>query len=219
MRFTYLLMYCSDFLLWPIAAIAVSRYNILDQAAKIICCLTVLTCFTETIALYYSHFYHFNMPVYAVFNIIQMALICVYFNYSIDIFYKKNLGYHFACISIILGILNLIYLQPINSFNSYYLVFESLGIISMSLFSFFRLLLMHEQLRIKYYIHFWIPVCFVFFWSVTFLSWSLHDYIVLFHASPLNILILEALTVIAEIITYSAIGFLFYYYPKMREKC
>jgi len=204
-------------LLFIVAVIALARYKVLDQASKVFCLLIVITSFTECIALYCSHFLHNNTQVYAIFNILQMVLTCLYFNYSIDVFYKWNLGYHFAALSIIAGVLNLIYLQPINTFSSYYLVFECLGVISMSLFSFFRLLLMHEQLRIKYYFHFWLPTCLIFFWSVTFFCWSLHDY--LDHSGITNSWLLYLVIITTDILTYSSIGFLFLYYPKMKEKC
>lgn len=217
MKPIYYYFYFYDFLLLIIAVVALVNFKKYDQALKVFCGLIVITTIAELTALYFSHFYHYNAPVYAIFDIVQMALTCIYFNYSIDYFYKYKLGYHFAAFSIVIGILNIIYLEPINTFSSYYMIYECLGCISMSLFSFFRLLLHHEQLRIKYYVHFWIPVCLVFLWSVTFFYWTLHEYFN--EIGKQNLQLMAFIITTINIITYSSIGFLFYYYPKMKEKC
>ncbi len=217
MKLLFFYSYTYTFLLFIVAVIALYRFKTLDLAGKIFSLLIVTTSITECASLYCSHYYHNNIAIYTVFSVVQMVLTCLYFNYSVDVFYKRNLGYHFAGISIVVGILNIIYLQSLNALNNYYLVFECLCIISMALFSFFRLLLMHEQLRIKYYFHFWLPTCLVFFWSVTFFCWSLYGYFQ--HAGVKDIWIIEVVVTTTNILTYSAIGFLFLYYPKMKEKC
>jgi len=214
---SFYFVYVYLFLLLVAAIVSVVRFTVVDQAAKVFCILMVCTCVSEILALYVSYVFRNNLAVFAVFDIIQMVLTCLYFNYSIDIFYKWNLGIHFGAVSVILGILNILYLQPINTFNTYFLIYESYTIIAMSLFSFFRLLLMHEQLKIKYYIHFWIPVCLVFLWSATLSSRVLNDYFMKRQVSYLWIMELIVLSI--NILVYSSIGFLYYYYPKMKEKC
>ncbi|XZF13922.1 hypothetical protein ACTHGU_19230 [Chitinophagaceae bacterium MMS25-I14] len=155
------------------------------------------------------------MPVYAIYSLFEFGMISAYFNYSIDIFRKKNAGLWIGAAGIIIGILNIIFLQPVYTLNSYFLFFEGIFIISMALFSFFRLLLMQDELKLHTYHHFWFAVILSFFWSITFLNWGMYDYFL--QKMPSFNWIINRSILVVNIITYLSFAFVFLYYPKMKQ--
>jgi len=191
------------------------RYKILDTASKVLSILICCAFLNECAAFYLARKFHDNLPLYAIYCFLEFGLICIYFNYIIDIFIQRNLGIYIAITGIILGILNLIFIQNLNSLDSYFLFLEGLSIIGMSLFAFFRLLLRQDTLHLFKYQHFWFISILVFFWSITFLNWGLYDYInmrVGHEAWKIN----AGLLVISSF-TYTCFGVVFLLYPKMQK--
>jgi len=216
MPITRLLHYIALIILFGASICGIYRYRRLDKAAKIFSVFICLACIAETTSLIAARVWHNSMPVIAIYSLIEFAMISVYFNYSIDAFRKKNLGIYFAIGGIVLGILDILFLQPLNVFNSYYLFFEGIGIISMSLFSFFRLLLKEEYLVLYKYPHFWFAAILSFFWSVTFLNWGLRDYIYIHHAQSSKML--DVGIYIINILFYAMFACVFILYPKMKTE-
>ena len=159
--------------------------------------------------------YHTNLALYAIYSLIEFGLLSLYFNMVIDVFAKKHIGVYIGIAGVILGILDLIFIQHLNSFNSYFLLLEGLLVIGMSLFSFFRLLLKNDSFYLYKYPHFWFISVLLFFWNITFLSWGLYEYITQkLQQSALNIN--TALAIVGSI-TYCSFGCIYLLYPKMRR--
>ncbi len=210
-KISYIVYYSS--LLFA-ATCCVYRYKILDNASKVMAILICCGFLNELAAYYLSKVYHNNLALFAIYCFLEFGLTCFYFNKVIDVFIEKNIGFYIMTIGIVFGILNLIFLQHIDSINFYFLFFEGLTIIGMSLFAFFRFLLKQENLDLYKYPHFWFISILIFFWSITFLFWGLYDYVnqqFKAIATPFNF-ILPA----AGIITYIAHGVVFLLYPKMK---
>jgi hypothetical protein len=168
----------------------------------------------ELAGFYLSKAYHNNLYLFAVYCIIEFALTCLYFNKVIDVFIEKNIGYYIMVVGVTFGVVNLLFIQHVDGINFYFLFFEGLMIIGMSLFAFFRFLLKQENLDLYKYPHFWFISVLIFFWSITFLFWGLYDYVnqqFKAIAPPFNF-ILPA----AGIITYLTHGIVFLLYPKMK---
>lgn len=191
------------------------RFKSMDKASKVFVVLLSITVLCELSAYYGSVKYHNNMPIYAIYSIVEFFMISIYFNQVIDVFRKQNIGYYIAMAGVILGVFNLIFFQGIYTLNSYFLIFEGICIIGMSLFSFFRLLLVNDQLKLYRYPHFWFATILAFFWSVTFLNWTLYDYL-LIHFNSIT-WIVNLSIVIVNLVTYSAISCVFILYPKMQK--
>jgi len=192
---------------------SVYRFKCLDIASKILAVLVCCALINESAAYYLAIKYHNNLPIYAVYGFVEFGLLCLYFNNTIDVFIEKNIGIYIGIGGIILGIINLIFIQHLNSLNSYFLLFEGLCVIGMSLFAFFRLLLKQDSLHLYKYPHFWFIGILIFFWSITFLTWGLYDYINLklhYAASKINL----ALAIVSAI-TYCSLASIFLLYPKM----
>ncbi len=195
--------------------IGLFRYKILDSASKILLVLVGTDSIFELVAHYVGWKYKNNIPVYTVHSLVEFGILCIYFSHSIDVLVKNKVGYYIGVTGILLGLANIVFLQGLNRMNSYFLIFEGLCIIGMALFAFFRLLLQHESLRLHKYHHFWFSIILTFFWSVTFLNWSLYDYLSIHYKDDIWVVNISIL--IVNIITYAGISAVFYLYPKMQQ--
>jgi hypothetical protein len=190
------------------------RFKTLDISSRILAVLVCCAFINESAAYYLAKRYHNNLAIYNIYCLIEYVLLCLYFNNVIDVFIKNNTGIYIGIAGAILGILNVIFIQNLYSFNSYFLFFEDLVVIGMSLFAFFRLLLKHDSFHLHKYHHFWFISILIFFWSITFLTWGLYDYINMklqHEAWKINFTL-----VTVGSITYSCFGCVFLLYPKMQ---
>ncbi len=207
------LLYCASLLFASVCSLL--RFRGLDTAARILCVLVCCAFLNEGAAYYAAKRYHNNLPVYAVYCLIEFGILAVYFNYVIDVFARRNIGIYIGIAGIVLGAVNVAFLQDLNSLNSNFLFFESIAVIGLCLFAFFRLLLKHDSLHFYLYHHFWFMSILVFFWTITFLTWGLYDYINLElkrEAWKINIGLMLVGT-----ITYTCFAVVFLLYPKMRN--
>lgn len=85
----------------------------------------------------------------------------------------------------------------------------------MCLFAFFRLLLKRESLSLSGYPHFWFISILMFFWSITFLTWGLYDYIN--QQLQQSALTINTALFIIGTITYACFGRVFLIYPKFNK--
>jgi len=190
------------------------RFKKLDIASRILSVLVCSALINESIGFYLSIKLGSNMALYAIYCLIEYGMLCLYFNKIIDVFIKRNIGIYIGIGGIIFGILNLVFIQNLDSLNSYFLFFEGLMVIGMSLFACTRLLLKNDVPYLFRYPHFWFLCILVFFWSITFLNWGLYDYVNLKlkkTAWEINF----SLQIIC-IITYFCLGTVFLLYPKMQ---
>ena len=211
-QITYYISYIS-FLFASICIIY--RFKRLDTASKILSVLICCAFIDESAAYFLAKKYHNNLALYNIYSLIELGLLCFYFNKVIDVFGKRNIGIYIGITGIVLGIINLVFIQPINSFNSYFLLLEGLLVIGMCLFAFFRMLLKYDSLKLLKYHHFWFISILVFFWSITFLSWGLYDYIN--RELQQNAIKIDIALLIVNTITYVCLGCVFLLYPKMKS--
>jgi hypothetical protein len=188
------------------------RYRRLDIAGKLILLLLCAIFIDEIVAHIYAVKYHNNMQVYNVYSIVEFSIMSLYFNYSIDFFRQKKLGYYIVAIGLVFAIINYCFIQNINTFNSYYMFFEGFAIVTLALIAFYRLLMYNEDFKLSAYYHFWFTAVFLFFWSITFLSWGMFP---LFNDREI-IKIIILFIWFANIITYGSIGLIFQLYPRKR---
>jgi hypothetical protein len=185
------------------------RYRRLDTSGRVVLILLTIIFFVEILAHIYAMKFRNNMQVYNVYSVIEFALMCLYFNYSVDVFQRRNIGYYLALIGIVFALVNYCLIQSINTFNSFYLFFEGFAIITMALVSFYRLLLYNEDLKLYRYYHFWFTAVFLFFWSITYLTWGLYPMV----KDKSNQEKMYFFIWLANVISYGSIGIIFQLYP------
>jgi hypothetical protein len=194
---------------------AIFRFRELDASSKIFSIYVWVSSLNEIVAIFFAKHFHTNISEYDIYCLIEFGLVSVYFNSSIDVFKEKNIGYYVGAVGIILGMINMIFIQGLYILSSYFLVFEGIFIIAMGLFSFFRQLLKNDQLQLHKFPHFWFTTILVFTWSFTFMFWSLYNYFSFKHDSFSSMI--ENSIHAVGILFYCSISCVFIFYPKMRK--
>jgi hypothetical protein len=190
------------------------RYGRMQPASRILIILLGYTLISEYLADFLAKKFHNNMPVYHVYAPVQFFTISLYFNDSIEEFKRKNIGWYIGITGVIVSLLNSLFLQPFNTFNSYFLLFSGFVIISMSLFAFYKIL-ENDDVGVLNNPHFWFNFILLFFWSTTYIFWSLFK--ILGERFPqimstyVNIILFSV-----SALTYLGFGLVFLFYPKKK---
>lgn len=192
---------------------AVIMFRKLDRPARIFAIYMIASVISEVIAYLVAKEHGDNMAVYNIYSLWEYAIICLYFNEIIDVFYKRRIGLFIASLGLLVGIFNIIFVQGLHSINSYFLVYEGVTIIIMALFFFSRLLLLHDELRLYTYPHFWLAFILTFYWTATFIGWNLYDYA--FRAGIKKISPIYMLTITSSILAYLMGSVVLILFPKI----
>lgn len=198
-----------------VSVFAIFYFRKMDRASRIICVLIWIASLTEALAWYSAKRFRTNLPVYHIFSYLEFILVCLYFNYSIATFRRRNIGYYIALTGIVLGLANTIFLQPLNTLNSNFIFLECLCIVSMSLYSLYRLLLVNDNLYLQNNTHFWVPCVLIFYWCTTLFSWGMYDFFAGLLQKKIGMLNICLLMV--NIITYLAYATIFFLPSKIKN--
>ncbi len=200
--------------LFTVAFYLLFRFHRVDRAAKIICLLIWLGFLTEGIGYYAAWKYHNNYPVYTPSIFIEFVLISLYFNFSVPVLQKKNVGIYIAAAGVLLGVMNTLFLQPIDTLSSNFIFLECLVVVCFSLFAIYRLLRIDsDKLELQRKVHFWLPFILLFYQCATLSAWGVYDK---FGDDAEDAKMLDFSILIINIITYSSFGLIFFRYPKMK---
>ncbi len=206
----------SQFLLYLFViaiAIVVSllKFKQLDKGSKMLALLLILTLTSEIVSYYTAKVYRNNFPVYHFFAPIQLFMVGLYFHYSIEDFKKTKIGIYIGILGFIVAVLNTLIFQPITSLNSYFLLFEGVCTIFMSLYAFNRMFI-NEDIDLLTLPHFWFTFILLTFWCITYLTWGLYE-VAPYKMARISALLSKVIWVV-NLITYIGIGFVFLMYRK-----
>lgn len=193
------------------AVISLVKYRQLDKASKIFSIMLIMTLISEVMAYVIAKYYRNNFPVYHFFAPIQLFLVGLYFNYSIESFRRKRIGIYIGIIGLLFGVFNTLFLQPIKTFNSYFLLFEGLCTIFMCLYAFNKMFV-NEDIDILKSHHFWFTFILLTFWSITYVNWGVREFI-RYKMLEMIFSVGNVLWVV-NVLTYSGIAFVFLFYRK-----
>lgn len=187
------------------------RYRKLDRASKTLSVLLIVTLLSETVAYYMAKYYRNNFPVYHFFAPVQLFIVGLYFNYSVEKFRKKNIGLYIGIAGIALAVLNSLYFQPLHTLNSYFLMYEGFCTVFMCLYAFNQMFL-DDEYNMLSLPHFWFTFILLAFWSITYVNWGVHE---VMRINMIDIMSITAQVLwIVNVLTYSGIAFVFLFYRK-----
>jgi len=192
---------------------AIPRYRLLDKASKIIFLLLALAFVTECSAAIVAQHLHNNMSVYNISNLGQVFLISLYFNYCIYDFKKYNVGILIGILSIVAGLVNMWLLQPIDTYNTYYFLYQTIIVLGMGMYLYRQFLLQKTYFRIGRSPHFWFVLVLFFFYVFNFFTMSLYDYDTR-HLKEYKKFV-DYSIVLLSAITNLAFTAVFYFYPRL----
>lgn len=185
-----------------------------DISVRVLQLLVISSFINEIVATTYAYKIGNSNIVYGFYSPIELFLISLYFNYSIDGFSRKRLGVIIGSVCLVIGYVNYFIIQSPKQLNNFYLLFESIVVVSFSLYSFYRMLLADDSLILTKYPHFWFTTILFFFWTSTLFLWGTYGYLTK-NAGIANNILLNVLLFV-NIIYYLGYGFVFLRYKKMK---
>lgn len=189
------------------------RLRQLDQASKFICLLVGFNLIVESTAYAAARLHDSNMIVYGIATPIQTVIACLYFNYGIEAFKRRKVGILIATISLVMGVLNTVFLQPLGHFPSYFLTISGALIVGLTLVGYFHIFNGPYERKLTSLPEFWFLGTFLFFWIMTAVFWCAYDYFgqeTQDYAAFFNYFILSI-----NLVYYLSIGLIFLLYPKV----
>lgn len=193
-------------------ALGCSKWRMLLYADKVLVILIGLTFLQETAANLVYTITGSNAVTYHIYSPIEFFLLCLYFNDTNPLFKKNRTGIVIGVSGVLLSIGNTIWLQHVNTFNSYYLLFEGTCIVILCLLSLCGILL-DEQLDFKRQPYFWVTLCLLFYWCLTFTSWGVYN--LLDDSSIILSNTMEVTLYTANVLLYACIATVFFNYKKL----
>jgi len=182
----------------------------LDKGGRIFCLLLCLTFISEYLTYVVAIKKGNNMFVYHIYNPIELFILALYFNTTIETFRQRNVGIYIGIAGLLAGFFNSAYIQSIKGFNSYFLLFEGLCVISMSLFSFYQLMLKDSVASPISDPHFRLSFLLLFYWCITFISWGVYEMM----TTDKRIDVINLILWTANIIIYLGVAVVFLLYKQ-----
>lgn len=203
----YHLFYFSLLVIFATITLALKRYRYIDRPLKIFLGLLVSSFLSELAGIYSEYLYNNKAPVYHIFSILELFLICTYYIYCIKNNSQLPLVLSAFLMSILLGLGNLVFFQKFTEYNTNMLMIECVIIIGMSLFSLFKIVQKEDVISIVTYPHFHITIAMLLLWTSTFFFWAFLNYFKTSNA--FNYEVIGTGQVIVNLIIYCYIGFVF----------
>lgn len=177
MKYYYESIYTYLLSLLLVSVIGIVNYKRLDKGARIFWLQNCIAFVGEVLAHISAKAFRTNRPVYAILNIIEVAVLLWYFNETIPLFRKRNTGLWLSAAIVVVGIINIGWFQPLNKWNGNFLLVSAVVIIATGMLSLSRLLLDYEYIHIRYEPHFWITSILIMYWVLLFTCWGLYDHL------------------------------------------
>jgi hypothetical protein len=150
---------------------AVVQWRSVSKADRFIIALLIVTFLSEALAIAAMQILRNDMLLYHIYSPIELFIICLYFNEKIKPLKKHYIGIAACILGVMIATANIIFLQPYNTINSIFLVYEGFCVIALSLYSFYRLALNETEL-IKSS-QFWFTTILLIYWSTVFIYWGM----------------------------------------------
>jgi hypothetical protein len=201
------------FFLLPVL-IGLKRFTILDKALKIFFLFALSSFIGELSAFFSANVYKNNLPVYSVFSIINLTIICFYFKEHFQLKRSKNRINFLIGFNLIVWLFTIFYIHSITSVNSTFLGYQ--GILTMG----FSVHLMEnivsrrsrEVFDLKTSSHFWIAFLLLVYWCFSIMQWILYSF---FSVETMGFWYLELSLIIINMAINFCFALIFIQYPKM----
>ena len=185
----------------------------LTRADKYIGILLLLMFVTECVSCLLAYRNANNYPMYHIYSPVELALICAYFTEFIPSLKKNHGGLILGISGFVVAAANVTFVQPIDTFNSYFLIFETAVIVCLCLYSFYHFLLHNDDLM-THYCSFWVVVCILLYWSMTFAGDGLYAVISVKEAESVKSII-NNIKYSVNVLFYLSISAVFIFYRRL----
>lgn len=183
-------------------------FKFIDKGLRIFFVLIVITFISELVSLKIKEKLGTKAPVYHFYNVIQLSFIGIYFLYTVCIKPKFIQMAGIILGSSIIGVVNLLFFQPLLTVNTNMLIVECILIIGMALFSLFTFLKAEDETNPVRKPHFQIWMALLILWSSSFFFWALLSYLKQMRSEYYTWI--SAVQTSINIIVYAWIGIVFF---------
>ena len=173
MSVTLLLVFVLMLAAWLISMLRYAQLNTAQRYLSVYFGTVMITEFFATVS---GRALGDNLYIYNIANFLQLPMLCLYFNYSIQSLRKRRIGIWLAGLEVVLFALNLIYLEPITIFNKNPLLLHSVLMVFMGLSYLLELMGKEQTRRTQDIPGFWISIILTFYWLTAFVNYSLYNY-------------------------------------------
>jgi hypothetical protein len=150
---------------------AILQWRAVSKADRFIITLLLITLLNEGLAIVAMKILRNDMLLYHVYSPIELLIICLYFNEKIQSLKRFHIGIAIGVLGFIIASINIIFVQPYNTINSIFLVYEGFCVIALSLYSFYRLAL--DETELTRSSQFWFTTILLIYWSTVFIYWGM----------------------------------------------
>jgi len=197
------------------ASFCCSLYQIRSRELplKLISAFLGITFLSEVLAAYMEAKYHNNLPVFHFSNPLLFCVLSLYFTRISATVRRYNIGYILCVLAILATSLNTAFLQPIETFNSNYLLFEGLCICVLSLLALYDFENNDDEVFLNRNPHFWLSVI-IFMQQVT--TYFLYILIAIFNLlkmAPSTVMTVYDTLLISTLLCYVLSGLIFIIFP------
>lgn len=185
----------------------------MEPVLRWIAVLLGATLLAEVLSLTASRVFGNNMPVYAVFSLVQYALTISFYRLCLPLLRRYLIYWMLLGCGAVFWLCDVLLWQPLDQSNTYFMAFEGICVIIMA-FLFVRRFLSASRHSKTQVALFRISLFLAFFWSATFFSWGPID--ITDDVDPALKSILLDLVLVINILTYSGIGMVLMLLPKSK---
>ncbi len=202
------------FVLLASVIVGIVRYKYYDKATRIILLLLSISLLSEIASYAAVRLEAIDLKdvIYHCYSIVEIVLVTLFFLEAIKPYRYRKLKLLAIFLWPVMGILNVILLQPLRKLNTNMLMLESFSIITMSLYLIYWLLKKNSNENIVKNPHFQMAVVWLVYWSGTFFFWA---FIKILYGDRWPY-IHTAITLQSMLLLVTYLGFLliFLFYPK-----
>jgi hypothetical protein len=195
--------------------IPIIRWKILDVPDRIIATLLVLAAIQQSFSLFGKLPNADVARIYNAYALVEFLLISLYFNYSRPTFQKRHLGIILGTVGVILGILNLCFIQRFDAVATYFMFADAAIVVLYCLAAFLQMPL-SEHYKPTRSRDFWVVVLLLCNVSPTLIGWLLISITGDDYGSPFQKIFLKVLIVL-NLLFYIGMALFFLSYHKLRR--
>ncbi|MCB0699994.1 MAG: hypothetical protein H6551_08720 [Chitinophagales bacterium] len=158
--------------------------------------------------------YGVRYAIFHFYSIVEISLILAFFTYALKIQKPLKIIGFGTVVFVIISIVNIIFLQPLDTLNTNIILLEGFTIISLSLYSIYHKLKSNFAINMFIVPDVQVSILFLLSWCGTFFFWS---FIKILYSKKWNYIepVLDG-HMILNIFFYTGIAAVFYFYPKKR---
>ena len=185
------------------------RMDRMDRPLRLILLLLILILVNESLGLYSKINWGTKAALSHVFSIPELALVNLYFLYTCFRRPARAAIITALLLPVALAGANMLWLQPIQVYNSNMLMAQSILIIAMALYALYRMMRSDHLLHITAYPHFRIWVILLVLWTSTIFFWPMFDLL----SNTRFFIPIGYVQSVLNILIYGGIGLTFYQLP------